>query len=160
MGSDSSQHKRRSTGNDEVEQPLGSGSESDVQGSETSSGDFGDVDPADGAPAELEETSEQEDADESEVSGGWHTLASDGRRDADVETDVHHSGTLSDGSPEERSAATERVGSEDEEGGAGNHLDDTVDTGSEELRGVSSDSQVVENQWRIVVDSIGFKKAG
>ena len=151
---DSGQHERGSTGNDEVEQPLGGSSKSDVQRPETSGGNFGHVDPADRTPTELKETSEQEDADESEVTGRWHTLARNGRRDADVETDVHHGGALGDGSPEQRAATTEGVGSEDEESGAGDHLYDTVDTGCEELGRVSGDAQVVEDQGSVVVDGV------
>lgn len=47
-------------GNDEVEEPLCSGGESDIQGTETSSGNLGHYNPASGTPANLEASNKEE----------------------------------------------------------------------------------------------------
>jgi hypothetical protein len=56
-------HVRRSPRNDEVEEPLGGGRETNVHGAQPRTGDLGDVDPADWAPAKLEERGEEENHD-------------------------------------------------------------------------------------------------
>lgn len=59
---DADQHAGDGLSDDEVEEPLGGGADSDVHGAETCSGDLRDENPADGAPAELEDGGEEEDA--------------------------------------------------------------------------------------------------
>ena len=120
-------------------------SNGDVKRSETGSRDLRDVDPADGSPTELEEQGEEEDADESEVSRWGYVLAFDRRVDAHVDTDVEHGHTLGDGGPEERAAATERVGGEDEETETTEHLDDTVDSSGEEFDFIALQAESLED---------------
>lgn len=136
--SDGGHHVRGGARDDEVEQPLRGRGQRDVGGSQARGGDLGDVDPAHGAPAELEEGCEEEDHDDGDVAGcgdAWGWLACDdclGRVEAYVEADVEHGGSLGDGSPEKGFAAAQGVGDEEEEDRAGGHLHDPVDTGGEE----------------------------
>jgi len=56
--------------------------------------------------------------------------------------------------PKKGPAATETVGNEDEEDGASSDLDDTVDTRCEKTGGVTDYTEVLENLWSVVVDSV------
>ena len=60
--SNCSHHVGNGHGDDEVEEPLGGGSDGDVHGSKTGGWDLRDENPADGSPAELEENGEDENA--------------------------------------------------------------------------------------------------
>jgi len=60
--SDVDQHAGNGLGDDEVEEPLGGSGDGDVHGTETSGGDFGDKNPADGTPTELEDGGKEENA--------------------------------------------------------------------------------------------------
>ena len=91
------------------------------------------IDPAHGAPTKLEEAGVEENADKRKVTGSRYGLALNRWVNAHVETNVEHGETLGDRSPKERTAATKRVSSEDEESKAANHLDDAVDSSGEEL---------------------------
>ena len=153
--SDSGHHVWRGTGDNEVEKPLGGRSDSDVEGSKTSSRDLRDVDPANGTPAELEETGEEEDANESKVTSTRDISGTLWRIKAHVETDVEHGKTLGNRGPEKRAAATKGVSSEDQEGETGNHLDDTVDTGGEELDIVTLKTERSKDLGSVVVDGVG-----
>jgi hypothetical protein len=111
---------------------LGSSCQSDIGGSETGGRDFGDIDPADWTPSKLEKGSEQENHDDSDITGWGNSGALLWGIEADVKADIEHAGTLSDGCPEERLTTTEGVRNEEKEDGAGDHFDNSIDTGSEE----------------------------
>lgn len=152
-------HRRQHVGhrarNHKIEEPLRRGREGDVGGAEARGRDLRDVDPADGAPAELEEGGKEEDADEGDVALGGHGFALDGRVDAHVQADVEHGEALGDGGPEEGFAAPQGVGGQEEEAGAGDGFDDAVDAGGEEAGGLGVDAQVGEDEGRVVVDGVG-----
>ena len=133
---------------------MDSRSNSDIERSKASSGDLRDIDPAHGAPTELEEAGVEEDADKRKVSSTRNRLAFDWRVDAHVETNVEHGHTLSNRSPEKRATATKRVSSEDEESETSDHLDNTVDSRSEELVLVTLEAECLEDLRGIVVDCI------
>lgn len=149
------EHVGNSTGDNEVEEPLGSSSKSNVHGSETSGGNLGDVNPAGRTPAELEEGGEEEDDDNGDVSLRRHGLALLGRINTHVETNVEHAETLSDGRPEKRATTTERVGSEEQESDTGEDLDDTVGTSSEERGAGTAHTEVDEDGRGIRVHGVG-----
>lgn len=168
------QHIRNRPGNDEVEEPLGCGSKSNIQATEACSGDLGNVDPANlqdvsayaafcakwtkatyWTPAPLEERGEKVDADKSEVSGRNHGLIRLRRCDAYEETHVEHRQAHGDRCPEKRPAAPERVGCEDEEKTTHDHLDDTVNARGEETDCSATEAQVVED-LRGICDMLVF----
>lgn len=127
-----SKHMRYRLRNHEIKQPLCSSRECYIHSSQSCSWDLRYDDPTTWTPTELEESSEEKDTCQCEVTDGWYGGSFDGWVEADIETDYEHGATLSNGGPEKGSAAAERVGCEEEEGGAGYHFDDAVDTGCEE----------------------------
>jgi hypothetical protein len=133
-----------------VEKPLGSSSDGDVERPKTRSGYLGYVNPADWSPTELEETGEQENADESEVASRRDVSGSLGRIEAHVETDVQHGKTLGDGGPEERPTTTKRISSEDQEGQTGDHFDDAIYASGKELDFVALQTEGSEDLGRVV----------
>lgn len=107
------------------------------------------------SPAPLEEGSEEVDADEREVAGRNDGLALLGRRDAHEETDIQHRQAHGNRCPEERLATPERVGCEDQEQTAHDHLDDTVDTSGEETGLGAGETEVLENLGSVCNASVG-----
>jgi len=80
----------------------------------------------------LKECREEEDADKCEVTEWSDGMTLHRRLEAYVEADYEHYDALGYGGPEEGLSATERVGGEEEEGGAGYHFNTAVDSSSEE----------------------------
>ena len=76
---------------------------------------------------------EEEDADEGEVAGAVDGFARLRLLDAHVDADVQHRQRLCDAGPDQRAAAAQRVGDEDEEDGDADELDEAVDARGEEL---------------------------
>lgn len=154
--SDSDQHDWDGLSNNEVEEPLGCCSESDVHGTKTSSWNLGNKNPADRTPSKLEDACEEEDADESNISEGgdrssclWWTIVQD------KSTDDEHASCLCKRCPEKRLSASERVSSKKKESCASDNLANTVDTSSEETGLGTSNSKTLEDLWCIVIDSVG-----
>jgi hypothetical protein len=128
------QHVRNCASDDEVEEPLGGSGEGDVETTETSSRDLGNVDPADRSPTPLEERRKEVNADERDVTGRRDGCVFLRRSDAHEDSDVHHRQTHGDRGPEKRLAASKRVGGEDQEASAHDHLDDAVYASGKETR--------------------------
>lgn len=105
-------------------------------------------------PAPLEERSEEVDTDESDVTSRNHRLVLLWWCDAHKQTDVHHCQTHGDRSPEKRLATSERVGGEDQEQAAHDHLDDTVDAGGEETGLGAGETEVLEDLRSICDTSV------
>lgn len=125
-------HGQHRSGNDEVEQPLSSGTDGDIQSSKTGSGNLRDENPAARSPTELEESSPEVNAHNSNVSKSRDALTSNRRLDATVDTDDVHGKSLGSTGPQKTASSTERVGTEDEESSTTQDLDDTVDTSGKE----------------------------
>lgn len=138
----SSHHIRGGASNDEVEQPLGSSGQRDIGGSQTSSWDLRDINPANRSPPKLEKGCEQEDHDNGDITGRRHRDALLRGVEAYVEADVKHGRSLGDGGPEKRFATTQGIGNEEEENRTGNHLHDSVDTGGEETSFSAAETKV------------------
>jgi hypothetical protein len=139
------QHMRHRLRNHEVEEPLGTRCNGHIHRSQSRSRDFRHDDPTTRSPSKLKERCKEKDTGESEVSHGRDRGARLGRGEADVETDDEHSCALGDGCPEERTTTAERIGGEEEKGGAGDHLYNTVDAGCEEACLSSGDAEVLED---------------
>jgi len=137
VSTDSDQHVGRSAGYYEVEKPLCCSRHSDVERPQSGSGNFGDVDPAHGTPAPLEETCKQENAHQGKVSRRRYRHSVNWGADPHIQADVQHSQALRDGSPEKRATTTQRVGGEEKERSTSDHFHDSVNASSEELGGVS-----------------------
>lgn len=148
--SDGGKHAGHGLGNDKVEKPLSGSTEGNVHGTETCSWDLRDKNPADGAPAELEECGKEEDADKCNIAERRDGLTLDRWVGADVDTDEEHAETLCDRGPEKRFASSKGIGSQEKENSAGNDLDDTVDTSSEETSGSTSDTKSGKDSWGIL----------
>ena len=84
-------------------------------------------------------------------------MARDGWVDAHVQADVEHGGALGDRGPQQRAAAAERVGDEEQEHGAGGHFDNAVDARREQVRGCPLDAQALEDLRRVQVDGVGAR---
>jgi hypothetical protein len=105
----------------------------DVGSAKPGRSDLGHVNPANRAPAELEENCEKKDANKCKVSSTVDVLAGLRLLDADIDTNVQHGTGLRDTGPDERSATAEGVGHEHEEDGDADELNNAIDTGREEL---------------------------
>lgn len=82
-------------------------------------------------------------------------LADDRWVEAHVEPDVEHGETLGNRCPEQRATTTQRVDSKNQETETGDHLDDTVDTGGEELNLVTLKTERLEDLGCVIVDGVG-----
>lgn len=178
----SHEHCWHSSGNDEVEEPLGRRGVRDVHGSETGSRDLGGVDPARWAPAELEEPAartsvhavmpeissnrsagnsylhgEDEDADQCDVTSRGHGLAFGRWRNPNIQADVEHADALGDGAHEQRPPAAERIRQEQQEGNAAADLDDAVDASAKETGRGAGDAEVLEDGRGVRVDGVGTR---
>lgn len=167
------EHIRHGASDDKIEEPLGCGSERDVERAETCGRDLGDVDPADlhqqlstrtgrysdvatyRSPTPLEERREEIDAHKRDVAGRRYGLALLRRADTDEETDVEHGSCHCNGSPEQRLTTTEGVSSEEEKAAAHDHLDYAVDAGGEEAGFRAVQTKVLEDLGRVVVAGKG-----
>ncbi|KAI6751521.1 hypothetical protein HG531_006217 [Fusarium graminearum] len=109
-------HGKHSSGDDKVKEPLGSSSDGDVEGSETGSRNLRNENPAARSPTELEESSPEVNADNSNITESRDTCASNRGLNATVDTDDVHGEELSSTCPQKTAASTKRVGKEDEEG--------------------------------------------
>jgi len=140
-----------------MKQPLRRGRNRDVQAAQPRRRDLADIDPAHGAPAELEEACEQERAHQRHTPGGRDRVACGGRVDAHVQADVERGGVLGDRGPQQRAAAAERVGGGEQERGVGGHFDDAVDARRERVRGCPLDARALEDLRRVRVDGVGAR---
>jgi len=102
----------------------------------------------------LKECREEEDADKCEVTEWSDGMTLHRRLEAYVEADYEHYDALGYGGPEEGLSATERVGGEEEEGGAGYHFNTAVDSSSEETCICARYSKINKDGRRIVVNSV------
>jgi hypothetical protein len=118
--------------NHKIKQPLRRRRQRNIHRPESRRRDLTHNNPTTRPPPKLEEPRKQEYASESEVSDGRDGLVWLRGVEAHVEADDEHGAALGDGGPEEGFAAAERVGGEEEEGGAGYHFYDAVDAGCEE----------------------------
>ena len=96
-------------------------------------------------PAPLEEGREEVDADKGDIAGGADGCVRLRRGDAHEQTDVKHRQTHGNRSPEERLATSKRVGCEDQEQTAHDHLDNSVDASCEETRLGAVKTEVLED---------------
>ena len=80
-----------------------------IHGSESRSRNLRHDNPAARAPSKLEESSEQEDARQGEVTDRWDVGSGLGRVKANIESDDEHCAALGNGSPKQRASATKRV---------------------------------------------------
>ena len=158
---------------DKVEEPLSGGTDGHVHGTQASRRDLRHENPAGRAPAELEKSSPEIDAGNGDISEGrdlfvmsaWQSssrkrasrrratywLALDGWLHSAVDADdVQHNGQGT-ARPQQSPAATERISNEEEEHGAGRHLDDAVDARGEERRVGAGHAQVLEDLRGVVV---------
>ena len=102
-------------------------------------------------PAPLEEGREEVDADKRDVAGRADRCVRLRRSDAHEETDVQHRQTHGNRSPEERLATSKRVGCEDQEQTAHDHLDNAVDTSREKTRLSAVKTKVLEDLGSIYI---------
>ena len=140
-----------------MKQPLRRSRNRDAQAAQPRGRDLADIDPAHGVPAELEEAREQGHAHQRHIPGGRDRVARGGRVDAHVQADVEHGGVLGDRGPQQRAAAAERVGGEEQERGAGGDFDDAVDARREQVRGCPLDARALEDLRRVRVDGVGAR---
>lgn len=103
----------------------------------------------------MEESGKQENAHKCDIANWRDRLALLWWRNSNIEANEQHTATLADRGPEKGLAPTKSIREEEKKDSAADTLNDTVDAGGEETRTVSSDTDVLENQWCIVVDSIG-----
>ena len=95
--------------------------------------------------------SPKENTSDGDISKGRDSLTLDRRSGTTVNTNEIHDETLSNTGPQQTSASSKRIGDKCEERGAGNRLNDTVDTSGEETGVGSSHSQVLEDLRSVVV---------
>jgi hypothetical protein len=93
----------------------------------------------------LEEGREEVDADKRDIAGRADRCVRLRRSDAHEQTDVKHRQTHGNRSPEERLAASKRVGCEDQEQTAHDHLDNAVNASGEETRLGAVKTEVLED---------------
>lgn len=141
--------------NNKVEEPLSSSSDGDVHGAKSGRRDLRNENPADWSPTPLEESSEEEDADQRDITEWRDWFACGWWIEASVEADNEHADTLCNGSPQQGLATTKGIGCSDQENEAGQHLDEAVDTSSEKTSASADDTQVSEDGWCVVVDGVG-----
>ena len=152
---DGQQHHRRGARDDEVEEPLRGSCQGHVEAAEPGRGDLRHVDPADGAPAELEADGEDVHHYQRDVAG-WRDGAVGSRRiEADVETEVEHGKGHREAGAHEGLPSADCVRQEQEEGSAAGDLADAVHASGEERVRVAADAERGKDGGSVVVDGIG-----
>lgn len=150
------QHDRRRPRNRQIEQPLCRGRQTHIQASQAIRRDLRHVYPAHRTPPELKRRGVEIHHHQCAVAGSWDRGARHGRVEAAVKTEVEHAETHEVAGPDEGPAAAEGVGEEEDEDGAGTHLDDAVDARGEEGLGVACYAEVGEDDGGVVVDRVGL----